>query len=392
MAGTDACTHELRDPALRQAPGERQVRRAWALLLGGFAILLVLVGAGLYAGRWYILHATEPEPATLRSVTGQGVLIRSPDQSDWRLVAGNTTAREGDTISTNSGTVGWVTLFDRGTVEVSENSKVTLSRMRTSRFLSSQKEFTLEPIHGTIYVGMAPRGDFAQSQIVVSSGPARVTMRDVPGSSDTGSFLVEVQRETAPGNGEGAILSVRVGVLRGIANVETSQGIHTLSADEQTIISSTGAFGPVTEAVRELVRNGDFSRGMSDWVEYQDPGKDGSSVFGVVQRVPAEIDGNQQVALELSRSSTNTDHSDTGIQQKINQTLRVYSSLQLQADIKIDEQQPPGGGQDLTEYPLILRLSYSAILISRGSRVSSGTASISSRIGPIRSQRIGQPS
>ena len=206
-----------------------------------------------------------------------------------------------------------------------------------------------------------------------------------------GSFLVEVQRETAPGNGEGAILSVRVGVLRGIANVETSQGIHTLSADEQTIISSTGAFGPVTEAVRELVRNGDFSRGMSDWVEYQDPGKDGGSVFGVVQLVPAEIDGNQQVALELSRSSTNTDHSDTGIQQKINQTLRVYSSLQLQADIKIDEQQPPGGGQDLTEYPLILRLSYSAILISRGSRVSSGTASISSRIGPIRSQRIGQP-
>jgi hypothetical protein len=64
------------------------------------------------------------------------------------------------------------------------------------------------------------------------------------------------------------------------------------------------------------------------------------------------------VALELSRSSANTDHSDTGIQQKINQTLRVYSSLQLQADIKIGEQQPPGGGQDLTEYPLILRLSY----------------------------------
>jgi hypothetical protein len=72
MAGIDASIHELRDPALRQAPGERQARRAWALLLGGFAILLVLVGAGLYAGRWYILQATAPEPATLQSVTGQG--------------------------------------------------------------------------------------------------------------------------------------------------------------------------------------------------------------------------------------------------------------------------------------------------------------------------------
>jgi preprotein translocase subunit YajC len=280
MAGTDAIIHELRDPALRQAPGERQVRRAWALLLGWFAILLVLVGAGLYAGRWYILHATAPEPATLQSVTGQGVLIQRPDQADWRPVAGNTTAREGDAIFTNSGSVGWVTLFDRSTVEVSENSKVTLSRMRTSRFLSARKEFTLEPIRGTIYVGMAPRGDFAQSQIVVSSGPARVTMRDVPGSSDTGSFLVEVQRETAPGNGEGVILTVRVGVLRGIADVETSQGIRTLSADEQTIISSTGAFGPVTEAVRELARNGDFSRGMSDWVEYQDPGRMAAASLG----------------------------------------------------------------------------------------------------------------
>ncbi len=358
MAGTDASTHELRDPALRRDSHSRQVRRAWTLLLGGFAILLVFLGVGLYAGRWYILHATMPEPATLQPVTGQGVLIHSPGQSDWRLVTGDATAREGDTISTNSGTVGWVTLFDRGTVEVSENSMVALNRMRTSRFLSSRKEFSLEPIRGTIYVGMAPRGDSAQSQMVVSAGPARVTMRDAPRSSDTGSFLVEVQRENAPGNGEGAILSVRVGVLRGIAEVETSQGVRTLSADEQTIISSTGAFGPVTEAVRELVRNGDFTRGLSDWVEYQDQGDDAGSVFGVVQRVPAEIDGSQQVAVELSRSSANIDHSDTGIQQKINQTLRVYSSLLLQADIKIDEQQPQGGGRNLTEYPMILRLNY----------------------------------
>lgn len=343
---------------LRRRPHANQVRRAWALLLGGFAMLLLLLGAGLYTGRWYMLHATMPEPATLQPVTGQGVLIQLADQSDWRLVTGDTTTREGDTISTNSGTVGWLTLFDRGTVEVSENSIVRLNRMRTSRFLSARKEFSLEPIRGTIYVGMAPRGDFAQSQMVVSAGPARVTMRDAPQSSDTGSFLVEVQRENAPDNGEGAILSVRVGVLRGIAEVETSQGVRTLSADEQTIISSTGALGPVTGAVRELVRNGDFTRGLSDWVEYQDQGDDDDGVFGVVQRVPAEIDESRQVAVELSRSSANIDHSDTGIQQKVNQTLRVYSSLLFQADIKIDEQQPPGGGRDLTEYPMILRLSY----------------------------------
>jgi hypothetical protein len=64
------------------------------------------------------------------------------------------------------------------------------------------------------------------------------------------------------------------------------------------------------------------------------------------------------VAIEFSRGSEHDDHWETGLQQRIGQSVRIYSSLSFTADIRIDAQQPPGGGRDLTEFPLIIKINY----------------------------------
>lgn len=328
------------------------------MLSAGFAVLICLVVAAVLGVRWYLAHATLARPAQLQVVSGQNLLVRSPGQTEWRLVAEEIEVREGDTITTGAATVGWLTLFDGSTVEISEETAVTISQMRASRFLSARKSFELTPLWGTIYVGMAPHGDYAASELVIEAGPAVVTMQDAPQARQAGSALVEVQRETRSGAADDSILAVRVGVLRGMVDVRSDQGRQRLAADQQTVVGANGAFGPVTPAVREMIRNGDFARGMADWVEFHHQGESGNGAVGLVQRVPAQLTTEQAVAVELARQGEGGDFGETGIQQQIGMTLRVHSSLRLSADVRVDAYEPATDAQDQPSYPLTLSLTY----------------------------------
>jgi hypothetical protein len=225
-------------PVRDQPVNRRPVQRAWFLLLGGF---VVFVGITLIAGnaaRSYVLEATQDRAAPLEVVSGQSLLVRSSTEQDWRLVSGRTTLQEGDMISTGAATAGWITLFDQGTIEVSENSLVRVKRMRTSRLIRDRKEVEIEPIRGTVYVGMAPRGEFNTSELRVQAGPVTVRMRDEIRSDRSGSFLVEAQRLDPSGDENDPVLSVRVAVLRGEASVETDHRSRTLTANQQTVIDA----------------------------------------------------------------------------------------------------------------------------------------------------------
>src|SRR5688572_18309940 len=97
-----------------------QVRRAW-LVLGAASLTFALLVGGLVAAVTWVYHnATEPEIARLAVVSGTGALVRSPRDSDWRLVSGDVTVREGDRVSTALGTVITLKFFDGSTVEVTE--------------------------------------------------------------------------------------------------------------------------------------------------------------------------------------------------------------------------------------------------------------------------------
>jgi hypothetical protein len=358
MERTTRSGDAIRNPTITTPGIRRQVVRAWLLLLVGFGVFLVLLFFAASTAYSYVVDGTEERTGTLEPVSGQSLLLRSEGETDWRLVTNRTTVREGDQISTGSATAGWLTLFDQSTVEVSENSLLQVNRMRTSRLFHDRKEIELEPIRGTIYVGMAPRGEFSSSELKVRSGPANVRMRDEIRIAQTGSFLVETQRHDPLGDEDDPILSVRVAVLRGEATLETDKTEQTLSADQQVVVDPAGEHGEKTSAKRELIRNGDFSRQMEDWIEFHETTGDVAGETGTVERVPLESSSTSGAGVQISRSSSQGDNWETGIQQSIGQSLRVHSSLNLTFDLRIDEQQPPGGGIQQTEFPVIVKLNY----------------------------------
>ncbi|MEX2425898.1 MAG: hypothetical protein WD401_03955 [Thermomicrobiaceae bacterium] len=358
MERTDQSSGKVRDQTLAIGTTHRFVLRAWILMLAGFAVFLFIFLISSIEVYSYFRDGTQPQTALLEPVSGQGLLLRSAGEEDWRLVSESATVREGDTISTGSATAGWITLFDQSTVEVSENSLVRIKRMRTSRLFTERKEIEIEPLRGTIHVGMAPRGEFNTSSLTVPSGPVTIRMRDEIRSEQTGSFLVETQRLDPGGNEDDPILAVRVAVLRGQATVETDHAQQTLSTNEQVVVGPGGEPGEVTSARREHVRNGDFSRDLADWVEYHGQSGDPGTDSGTVQRVPTEGGSDSGVAVQFSRSTQTGTSWETGIQQTVGQSLRVHSSLNLGLDLRIDDQHPPGGGDEMTEFPLIVKINY----------------------------------
>lgn len=338
----------------------RQVRRAWVVLACSALVFVVIAGGVVSATRFYLGHATRPEDARLHVVSGNGALIRSVHELEWRLITGSTEVHEGDEISTALGTVVWLTMFDGSTVEVSEDTVVRIARMRSSRYLNSTKNFILEPERGTLYVGMAAHGDYDYTEFTIRRGDAAITMADEPGRETAGSFLVEVIPAAGPpelqiGN------RVRAAVLRGEAQLTTPTTSVELRANEQAIVDAGGKIGQVTSAVRELIQNGHLQVGLSGWVEFEQQSQRTAGVMASgasVELVSENINGTPVTAVEFLRGTQQDDVVQVGIRQRVGQTLRVYSSLILQFDVKITDQRPLGGGSDLLSYPFIVKLVY----------------------------------
>lgn len=352
------------DSAAGQPAARRLIRRAWLSIAAGLAVFILLAGGIVFAAWFYLEHATRKEVATLQIVSGTGALIRSPNDQDFRLITGSTTVSEGDELSTTLGTVLWVTMFDGSTVEIAEDTIVKITRMRSSRFLNSTKNIVLEPARGTVYVAMAPRGDFRYSELTVKSNVASVTMADGNGTAGVGSFLVEVHDFESPDPEIANQRSTRVAVLRGVAMLTANGETMRLAGNQQVLIDDAGSIGEIVPAVRQLIADGTFEFGLSNWVEFHLAGDVASPtpVAGVVELVNDRIDGRSVVAVELLRPSGDLNPATTGIRQRIGQTLRVYSSVRLEFFVKVSAQEPPGGGADLTEFPFAIELNYVDIL------------------------------
>ncbi|MEX1157569.1 MAG: hypothetical protein WEC79_01410, partial [Thermomicrobiales bacterium] len=243
-------------------------------------------------------------------------------------------------------------------VEVAEDTIVRVAKMRSSRFLRRTKLIVLEPERGAIYIGMEPRGDYGFSEITTRIGDVRVTMSDESGRADAGSYLVEVLDESGETDRDAQV--VRAAVLHGAATIHIADQSTRLEANEQTLIDANGSLAEVTTAVRELVVNGDFSHGLSGWVEFEQVSQRhaGDSSGAIVDLAQDETTLGNEVVVELARSGAVGDAAQIGIRQRIGKTLRVHSSLLLSFETQIVSQRPAGGGDEFNEFPLTLQINY----------------------------------
>jgi hypothetical protein len=343
--------------SLAAVSNDRQVRRAWTLLGISFALVLA-VGFGLIvSGLWVYRHATVAEHARLTVISGSAILVRTPSDENWRAVGDNTRISEGDTVSTALGTVASLTMFDGSTVEIAEDTVVRVAHMRASRFLHRTKLIELEPSRGSVYVSMVPSGAYEYSETIVRDGDRRIVMSDDQRNEDSGSFLLEILGEST-GAGDGA---VRAAVLRGSATLYSGSTSLRLQSNQQTVVNANGEFGPLSKPVRELVENGNFQQGMDGWVEFEQRSPRQSSdapTDASVDLVRENLPQGEAIAVEFLRGSTSSEPVQSGIRQRVGKTLRLHSSLLLRFDVKITDQEPTGGGDDLAQFPFIVKLTY----------------------------------
>lgn len=346
------------DGAVVRSPAA-QMRRAWLVLGLAAAAFVALAVVAIGGGIWVSRHATEARDARITFVSGSGVLIRSPGDADWRLIEADQSVSEGDSISTALGTVVTLTAFDGSAVEIAEDSVVTIHRMRASRFIKRTKLITLRPQRGAVYVNMVPAGDYSYSEVVVEAVGTRAMMASERTRQQTGAFLVEI---VSPSDGSPPTeTSVRAAVLRGQATITRAGMQFTLTDNQQTVIDPSGVAGPITAPVRELLVNGSFEHGKDGWVDFRQQSAQQAGVVPVDASVDLVSDQTQSgdiVALEISRPSGGRGVVQAGVRQRIGKTLHVVTSLRLQFDVRIIDQQPAGGGDDLNQFPLIVSLDY----------------------------------
>ncbi len=344
--------------AIRSA--DAQIRRAWLVLASSGIAFFALLLAVIVGGIWVSRHATEAREARITFVSGSGVLIRSPADTGWRLIEANEPVSEGDSISTALGTVVTLTAFDGTAIEIAEDSIVTIHRMRASRFINRTKLITLRPERGAVYASMVPSGDYTYSEVVVEAVDVRAVMASERERQQSGAFIFEI---VSPSDGStDAETSVRAAVLRGQATVTRGETTLTLTENQQTVISPDGSAGPITAPVREFVVNGSFEHGMDGWVDYRQQSPEHAGVVPLDASVDLVADQTQSgdvVALEISRPSGEPGGVvEAGVRQRIGKTLRVVTSLRLQLDVRITDQQPAGGGEDMNQFPLMVTLNY----------------------------------
>ncbi len=337
-----------------------QIRRAWVVVGLAGIVFLGLLTAAVLGGIWVSRHATEARDARITFVSGSGVLIRSPGDADWRLIDADQPVSEGDTISTALGTVVTLTAFDGTAIEIAEDSVVTIHRMRASRFIERTKLITMWPQRGAVYVTMVPAGKYSYSEVVVEAAGARAVMASDGVRQQAGSFLFELVPPSDSASPSDA--NVRAAVLRGQASITRGNTQLTLADNQQTVIDRDGLAGPITAPVRELLVNGSFEYGMDGWVDFRQQSAKQAGVVPVDAAIDLVTDQTQDgsvVALEIARPSDGRgDVVQAGVRQRIGKSLRVVTSLRLQFDVRIIDQQPAGGGDDLNQFPLVVTLDY----------------------------------
>lgn len=352
-AGSDAPRHPL-------PSADAQIRRAWSILgvatLASLLLIVTVASSAFWVGR----HATRRHEARITLASGSGVLIRSPGDADWRLIEADQPVSEGDAISTALGTVVNLTAFDGTTVEISEDSIVTIQRMRASRFSQRTKLIALQPARGSVYVSMVPAGEYAYSEVVVEAGGARAVMASDAERQQQGAFLIEI---VSPGNGASAAESnVRAAVLRGQATIVRGETRMTLRDNQQSILDPDGVAGPMTAPVRELITNGTFDPGLDAWVDFRQQSLRQAGVVpldATVDLLSDQAVSGEVTVLELLRESDGRGGvAQAGVRQRIGKSLRGTASLRLQLDVRIIDQQPAGGGNDMSQFPLIVTIDY----------------------------------
>jgi hypothetical protein len=307
-----------------------------------FCILVITVPWGVYR---YIRTATASRMATVEPISSTGGTVLAEFTGVTRPVAGPIDIPEGGQIVTDEQSAAFVQFFEGSNLRLAANTRVVLRRMRAPRWRWSWAADTLivDVDRGRVTLGAANAVGVPLHYEVHSPHMTAVL--------GEGSYRVDVSKD-----GTQVVVYEKSYGGTEQAQVQAAGKMVQLGPGQRTQVMAGQPPSAPVGAVENLVKDSYFARPLEEvWKTFHDQGLDGDDgVDGQVSTI--EVEGRRAIQF-LRQGSENS--ADVGIVQQINEALPdLTTSLTLQADLKILNQELEGGGVKSTEYPVVFRLKY----------------------------------
>ncbi len=322
-------------------------RIAWLILSASFVSCCVLAVAVPLGVRSFLLHATLSRPVYVTALSGTAQVYPPGLNSDTPIAVTESRAiAEGGRVVTDDTSRSLMTIYADEqreqvlvTVQLSEDTAVTLHRIRVPRFGLSQDPYHihLDLERGRVYVTTQTAGDRPAMVQVVT--PQATT------SYDIGTFDVIASPE-----------GTQVRARSGEAEVTAAGRAVTVDAGERVNVATGQPPDLPVPAALNLVLNGTFEgRITPPWEEIVEvpPGLP-----------PGEVtveDIGERRAVRFARRAEDGAPNRVGILQSLDRDVQGYDSLLLSFDLQLLYQSVPGGGYLATEYPVMVDLFYTDV-------------------------------
>ncbi len=308
---------------------------AWAILLASFLVFCILAVGIPLTIRWWVIKAEDSHEATLEVISGT-VLVRDKGFPPDVGVTSGRRISEGSVIRTDANSKALLTFFDESSLTIFPGTEIRLVKMRSPSFDLSPRPSTITVEQDAGRIRVAPT--------LPASRPTDWQLKTPHSqiSLSEGSYSVIVSNEAS-----------EIAVRRGEATVEAKGRRATLPPGKRVVVVFGEGPSDLLPAARNLIINGDFSRGLFGWRTYPISAPEG------LERGEAELttlEGRQ--VLRLYRRGEEGVHTEVGIIQEVDQDVSDYLSLQLRLDVRVDSHSLGGGGALSSEYPVIVRIDY----------------------------------
>ena len=303
---------------------------AWATIWLAFVAFLALAYAIPTSAGSIIASATRPNTAQLEVLLGT-VLVREESSGLEANAASGKMLVEGDVIRTTGKSQAVIWLFDGSNLRLWPDTILTVEQLRSSRFSNDR----------TIIVLRLEKGH-ARAEVALPPTPSRQIEVSLPGGT---SLLREGSYSLDAWSGRSELVT-----HLGSASVTgAGRTVEVLKSERTSIALGQPPSVPMPGA-RNLLDNGDFSRGLEGWTataDAEDPVM-GSTATGVDE-------GRSVVVFQRIGG---VKHGENRIFQAINRDTTDFDLLKFRFDFKINAQSLSGGGWQGSEYPVKVRLKY----------------------------------
>lgn len=324
-------------------PYKNPERAAWLVILGAFAVFLVVCATVPLGMRYYLHHATAPQTASLEVIDGT-VRVRVPGGAAPIAVTQSMQLEEGTAIETDETSRGILTFHDGSTTILFPGTQITLREMRVSTFPWGVEPITIviDQTRGTLRVGAAaqlPKGNepAPQRQLQVNTPQLTTTL-------DEGSYRIVVDADQS-----------QVTVTNGNAAVAAQGRTVQVGRGQRTVVRPNEPPLAPLPAAQDIIVNGDFADPLPrGWDDLRDPSNSPGTVPGSAKEATL---GDRQT-LHIVRTGSNQVSAITGVIQQFNKEVSDYRTMTLATDVRLHAQSLSGGGILSSEYPLILRIKY----------------------------------